>query len=236
LAERFSRREALGLGLSVGAATLLGRSGRWGAPQSAVAASCIARPEQTEGPYFVDERLNRSDIRSDPTDGSLRPGTKLALAFVVSRLEGSACVPLQKAVVDLWQCDAQGVYSGVQDFRSDMTGKRFLRGYQVTDASGGARFVTIWPGWYPGRTVHAHFKIRLDPEEKTGFEFTSQLYFDDALTDVVHARQPYAGRGAQRLRNSGDGIFRHGGDKLLLAPKAEGDSGYVARFEIALQM
>jgi protocatechuate 3,4-dioxygenase beta subunit len=197
------------------------------------AASCIARPEQTEGPYFVDERLKRSDIRSDPTDGAVRPGTTLALGFVVSRLDGSACVPLPGAVVDLWHCDAEGVYSDVNDPRFDTTGKRFLRGYQVTDANGEVRFVTIWPGWYPGRTVHVHFKIRLEPEAKKGFAFTSQLYFDDALTDVVHARAPYAPRGQRRLRNGADGIFRRGGDELLLAPTADGN-GYATKFEIAL--
>jgi len=202
----------------------------------AAAASCIARPEQTEGPYFVDERLNRADIRTDPSDGSVRPGTKLALTFAVSRLGGAACVPLRGAIVDLWHCDAAGAYSDVRDPGFDTSGKKFLRGYQVTDADGGARFVTIWPGWYRGRTVHAHFKIRLDPTAKRGFDFTSQLYFDDALTDVVHAQEPYAGKGQRRLRNSGDGIFRRGGAQLLLAPTADGSGSYAATFEIALEL
>ena len=208
---------------------------RLGSGVSSAAASCIARPEQTEGPYFVDERLKRSDIRTDPTDGAVRPGTKLALGFVVSRLDGAACVPLPGAVVDLWHCDAEGVYSDVNDPRFDTTGKRFLRGYQVTDANGAARFITIWPGWYPGRAVHVHFKIRLEPEAKRGFDFTSQLYFDDALTDVVYARAPYAARGQRRLRNGADGIFRRGGDRLLLAPTSEGNGDYAAKFEIALE-
>lgn len=209
---------------------------RWPAPNDAAAASCIARPEQTEGPYFVDERLKRADIRSDPSDGSVRAGTRLALAFAVSRLEGAACVPLPGAVVDLWHCDASGVYSDVKDPGFDTTGKKFLRGYQVTDADGRARFVTIWPGWYWARTVHAHFKIRPDPAAKRGFDFTSQLYFDDALTDAVHAREPYAGRGQRRLRNGGDGIFRRGGAELLLTPRADGSGGYAATFEIALDL
>ena len=82
---------------------------------------------------------------------------------------------------------------------------------------GVARFTTIYPGWYPGRTVHIHFKIRSAPTAKAGFEFTSQLYFDDALTDRVHTLAPYASRGPRTRRNDRDGIYRHGGTKLHLA-------------------
>src|SRR5262249_24919601 len=149
--------------------------------------SCIARPQQTEGPYFIDERLNRSDIRSDPTDGSVKPGTPLDLTFRVARLASQACMPLAGAVVDVWHCDHLCAYCDLEDPRFDPVGKKFLRGYQVTDSDGGARFTTIYPGWYPGRAVHIHFKIRSGPSSKRGFDFTSQLYFDDALTDRVHA-------------------------------------------------
>src|SRR5262249_61089228 len=75
---------------------LSGRSGRvvfGAATASAADASCIVRPEMTEGPYFVDERLNRSDIRVDPIDGSVRPGGKPALAVVVSLYRGPSCPP-----------------------------------------------------------------------------------------------------------------------------------------------
>ena len=114
--------------------------------------SCVVRPEQTEGPYFVDERLNRSDIRSDPTDGRIRPGTPLALTLLISRLSAGDCQPLPGAQVDIWHCDAQGVYSDVQDPGFNTIGQKFLRGYQVTNARGSARFVTVYPGWYLGRT------------------------------------------------------------------------------------
>ena len=74
---------------------------------AAVIPSCVVRPEQTEGPYFIDEKLNRSDIRSDPSDGSVKPGVPLRLAFHVSRVSDSSCSPLSGAVVDIWQCDAR---------------------------------------------------------------------------------------------------------------------------------
>jgi protocatechuate 3,4-dioxygenase beta subunit len=54
--------------------------------------------------------------------------------------------------VDVWHCDALGVYSGVRDFRFDTSGQKFLRGYQTTDERGEVRFLTIYPGWYVGRT------------------------------------------------------------------------------------
>lgn len=139
---------------------------------------CIVRPEQMEGPYFVDERLRRTDIRADRVSSPPTPGVPVHLTFRVSRFDGRRCTPAPGAVVDVWQCDARGVYSGVRDFagRFDTRGQHFLRGYQLTDAEGIARFVTIYPGWYPGRAVHLHFKIRTDPDAERGEVFTSQLY------------------------------------------------------------
>jgi protocatechuate 3,4-dioxygenase beta subunit len=196
--------------------------------------SCVVRPEQTEGPYFVDEHLNRSDIRTDPTDGQVKPGTPLALTLLVSRLNAGDCQPLPGAQVDIWHCDALGVYSDVQDPSFNTIGRKFLRGYQVTDARGEARCVTVYPGWYPGRTIHIHFKVRTAPAAQRSFEFTSQLYFDDGLTDRVHAEAPYASNGQRTARNQHDWIYRRGGDRLMLAPAAAAD-GYAASFAIGLQ-
>jgi protocatechuate 3,4-dioxygenase beta subunit len=75
----------------------------------------MVKPQQTEGPYFVDEKLNRSDIRSDPTDGSVKQGVPLRLVFHVSQVDGSSCKPLTGATVDVWHCNALGVYSDVTD-------------------------------------------------------------------------------------------------------------------------
>jgi protocatechuate 3,4-dioxygenase beta subunit len=227
-----SRREALTL-LGASGAVLLGIRAGSAAGRPRGRRVCVARPQQTEGPYFVDEKLLRSDIRSDPTDASVRPGSPLDLTFHVSRLEAGACTPLAGVVVDLWQCDHLGVYSDVRDRSFDTTGKKFLRGYQVTDQAGAARFTTVYPGWYQGRTVHLHFKLRSAPAASPGFEFTSQLYFDDALTDRVFTRAPYADRGARSTRNERDGIYRRGGAQLEL-DVTESPQGFAAAFEIAL--
>jgi hypothetical protein len=93
----------------------------------------------------------------------------------------------------------------------------------------------VYPGWYQGRTVHLHFKIRTEPAAQRGFEFTSQLYFDDALTDKVHASGPYASKGQTRTRNNQDGIFRRGGEQLMLAT-TESAGTYSASFAIGLQI
>ena len=193
--------------------------------------ACVVRPEQTEGPFFVDEQLNRADIRPDPGDGSVRPGAPLALTFLVSRITGAACAPLAGAIVDVWHCDADGIYSGVNDRGFGSTaGQQFLRGYQTTDTGGAASFITIYPGWYSGRATHIHFKIRTGD----GYEFTSQLYFDDALTDRVHGQEPYVARGPRDTRNANDGIFRNGGELLTLHVVESGD-GYAGTFDIGLQ-
>ncbi len=101
-------------------------------------------------------------------------------------------------------------------------------------AGGATWFTTVCPGWYQGRALHIHFKIRLTDSGRT-FDVTSQLYFDDALTDLVHAGAPYAAKGPRTLRNNGDGIFRNGGDKLTLDAAKEG-ARYSATFAIALQV
>ncbi|HEV8573997.1 MAG TPA: twin-arginine translocation pathway signal protein [Dehalococcoidia bacterium] len=132
--------------------------------QTATAApvACVVTPEQTEGPYFVDEMLNRSDITSDPADGSVSDGVPLRLTLTVSSVNGTTCTPAAGANVDMWHCDADGVYSDVSGGagQPDTSGQRFLRGYQVSDQNGQVVFQTIFPGWYSGRTPHIHFKVR----------------------------------------------------------------------------
>jgi len=194
-------------------------------PQTALP-SCIVSPEQTEGPYFVEESLNRSDIREG------KAGVPLRLVLRVSQVSASECVPLSGAIVDLWHCDAEGVYSDVTDRSFDTVGEKFLRGSQVSGADGTVEFITIYPGWYRGRTVHTHFKIR-NSTNLQGYEFTSQLYFDDALSDEVFAQSPYNSRGQRDMRNARDRIYQDGGQQLTLQ-LTEANQGYTGTFDIGL--
>jgi protocatechuate 3,4-dioxygenase beta subunit len=232
-----SRREMLLLmgGAAAVSAFACSASGLIGAESEPIA-GCVVSPKQTAGPYFVDEKLNRSDIRTDPTNGTVSAGVPLTLALTIMQVGKNSCKPLSGATVDIWHCDALGVYSDVQDENFGTTkGKKFLRGYQLTDPAGKVNFTTIYPGWYPGRAVHIHYSVRTDPASDWNKEFTSQLYFDEATTDKVHALAPYKQKGSGRMMNVKDGIFRGGGTEamLKLTPKGE---GYTAEYNVGFLM
>ena len=139
------------------------------------------------------------------------------------------CIRATGIQVDIWHCDAGGLYS--DEAANNTVGRKFLRGYQITDANGAVQFTTIYPGWYPGRTVHIHFRIRAFTGSTATFDFTSQVYFDDAVSDVVLAQAPYNTRGARNTRNANDTIFDAG---TLLALADDGNGGYVGTFDVAL--
>lgn len=239
-----TRREVLALLGSAGAVAVVGA----GLPRvvfaqdataeatEAVTPSCVVKPEMTEGPYFVDEMLNRSDIRVEPSDGSIKEGQLLYLTIYVMDVTGGVCAPLEGAQVDIWHCDAQGVYSDVQDAGFNTVGQKWLRGYQITDETGKVDFTTIYPGWYSGRAVHIHFKIRTESEAGDSYEFTSQFFFDDMLSDEVFTEASYSGKGARNTLNSNDSIYSSGGDQMLLQPVRAADGSYAATFYIGLDL
>jgi uncharacterized protein (TIGR03437 family) len=204
-------------------------------PSQALAASCTATPAETEGPYFVEENLNRSDIRVDPSDGSIQPGIPLTLQITVSQVTSSGCGVLPGVRVEIWHCNAGGVYS--DEAANNSSGRKFLRGYQITDENGVVNFTTIYPGWYTGRAVHIHFKVRTYSGSTKLDEFTSQFYFDESVTDVVHAQSPYSQHGQRDTRNSTDGIFRgtSNSDRLLLNV-TKTDQGYAATADVGVNL
>ena len=180
------------------------------------AISCVLTPELTEGPYYV----RGEKVRRDITEG--RPGVPLSLALTV--VDASTCKPVKGASVDIWHCDALGVYSGVQGNIGT-----FMRGVQRTDASGLVQFTTVYPGWYNGRAVHIHVKVHVGGS----VVHTGQFFFDDALTDVVYKQAPYSSRGARDVRDSNDSIYRNGGSKSLLGVTKSGN-GYIGRITMGV--
>jgi protocatechuate 3,4-dioxygenase beta subunit len=180
---------------SASAAGLL-QSGRAQAATDSTAASaddaCILTPQSEEGPYYLDPKLVRADIAEG------RPGVPLALRLRV--IEAGSCTPIAGARVDIWHCDARGIYSafpGQGDSHNiDHTGKTFLRGTQMVDGNGWGTFKTIYPGWYAGRATHIHFKVFLD--ERT--VLTGQTFFPEALNEYIYGNVPdYTKRPQQRL-------------------------------------
>jgi protocatechuate 3,4-dioxygenase beta subunit len=178
---------------------------------SAGVVSCVLAPEQTEGPYYVPS----AKVRRDVTEG--KRGTLLMLRLTV--VDASTCKALKGASVDIWHCDASGVNSGVQGSQ----GTTFLRGIQKTDAKGVATFKTIYPGYYPGRTVHIHVKVHLGGN----VVHTGQLYFPDATTDTAYKAAPYSSRPARAMRNAGDSIYRNGGKRSQLTVRKRSAGGYL---------
>jgi protocatechuate 3,4-dioxygenase beta subunit len=232
-----SRRELVALVGAAAAGSLAHRvaAQAGGREPTTVIPNCVVHPQQTEGPFFVDERLLRSDVRSDSRTGVVSAGSPLELRLTIAQVSASgACAPLAGARVDIWQCDAVGRYSDVNDRRNGTSGQTFLRGHQITDAKGIVQFTTIYPGWYPGRAVHIHFKVRTAASSSPAYEFTSQFYFDERLTDRVHARAPYSTHSGQRTRNESDGPFRDGGAQLVL-PVTERGQGYSASFTVGMR-
>ena len=150
-------------------------------------------------------------------------------------MSAGTCAPLAGTFVDVWHCDALGMYSDVRDGRFNTVGQKFLRGYQVSDASGIVTFQTIYPGWYTGARCTFTSRCGRTRPALAGVEFTSQLYFDEAMTDAVHAKAPYNTKGRRNTLNAADGIYRNGGRQLTLPLVAQA-GGYGATFDIGVKM
>jgi protocatechuate 3,4-dioxygenase beta subunit len=231
--DAISRRDALlklgGIATSLGAGALGARELLDASDAEAAAGgplavssglvSCVLAPEMTEGPYYVEG----DKVRRNITEG--KAGVPLTLRLTV--LDVSSCKPIKNAALDIWHCDAGGVYSETSVQGTEAL--TFLRGIQRTDKNGLTIFKTIYPGWYSGRTVHIHAKVYLGGRTA----HTGQLFFPDTLTDVVYTQSPYSQRPSRDVRNTSDSIFRNGGSRSLLKPKKDG-SGYVASIRMGV--
>jgi len=171
------------------------------------AARCTRAAEQTEGPFYFEVDRVRSDIREGRDGATLRLGVRV-------RDADADCEPIRNAVVDVWHCDATGSYAE--------PGETFLRGLQVTTGDGIAEFTTVYPGWYPGRTVHIHAKVHIDNETV----LTTQFYFDDDFTDRVFTQEPYAGDTGRDAYNDTDGLYE-GDLELTLSRETGGYLGLI---------
>jgi protocatechuate 3,4-dioxygenase beta subunit len=200
------------------------------AAETAPEPDCVLTPEQEEGPFYIDLEQVRQDIVED------RPGVPLALALTV--VDAESCEPIRDAAVDVWHCDALGVYSGEPLEGTD--GTTYLRGIQLTDANGLAEFATVYPGQYPGRTTHIHLKVRIGGRQSDStysgghVAHTGQLFTSDPRDAEVFALAPYNRNTAGTVPRNADGIFRdQNGSSAVLALAPAGSSlarnGFTAR-------
>lgn len=205
------------------------------------ARACPLIPEMTSGPYYVDAMAIRWDITED------RRGFPLDLTFTV--IDSSTCEPLPDAAVDIWHCDANGEYSGwngntlAETFANGRNTKTFLRGIQLTDSDGRARFRTIYPGWYEGRAIHIHLKVHTDGRAGTTYEgghvnHVGQVFFDDGLSDELMKQGPYASHVGTRTRNDQDTIYAKGGRdqivKVIPSAASRPEAGFRGEITLAV--
>lgn len=197
---------------------------------------CTLVPEQEEGPYYVDFRHLRRDLTES------KRGVPLQLRMIA--MDAKRCVPLENAALDIWHCDALGVYSGYTAMGGGERGgpggrgkgkggpggprgggpsdaQRYLRGVQLTNKEGVAEFATIYPGWYAGRTLHIHVKVHVggrnagDTYQGGQVSHTGQMFFPEDITADIARMEPYAQhRYVHRTLHSEDQVVRSQGGAL----------------------
>ncbi len=157
---------------------------------------CTALPSSAAGPFPSIEQLDRRDVTED------YPGHPLRLGI---RVVDGDCQPVPGAEVEIWHADATGDYSSFEDGgdgKDEGEGTTFLRGFQTADDDGILEFQTIYPGWYPGRAVHIHTRVRVGGDNV----LTAQLYFDEAYTEAVYQTGEYAQFGTPDTSWAADGL------------------------------
>jgi protocatechuate 3,4-dioxygenase beta subunit len=234
-----TRRQTFGLAGLAGAGYVASRAAGFGdgsvadpvGAARADAATCALAPLVTEGPFWVDEKLNRSDI----TDG--QSGVPLAITLNVVDADDD-CSAYAGATVDVWHANPDGNYSdepaGMGN--DDTEGQTFLRGYQVSDSKGQVTFKTIYPGFYSGRTVHIHVRVRTFDGNNTTTNFTTQLFFDESTNSTVFASGDYSG-GSRNTTNATDSVYteeQQDGNVLLVPLTGGVANGYSGEATVAL--
>jgi protocatechuate 3,4-dioxygenase beta subunit len=197
------------------------------------ASTCFLTPQETEGPYYFNANLLRQDIRQDTMTGVIKTGLPLNMLITVINFD---CVPIPNVLVDIWHCDKDGVYSGYagQPGGVSTIGQTFLRGIQMTEANGQCSFTSVYPGWYPGRVTHVHFKVRLTSTTYV----TSQFAFPDSTNTAVYTTPLYVAKGQNSLTNASDSIFGTANPEnqvMAVTPNAT-TGGYDGTFTIGINL
>jgi protocatechuate 3,4-dioxygenase beta subunit len=237
--QKLTRRRALEVLGSAGAAMVAGCSSSATAPSATAVASssttsqgtnstaCAITPSETEGPYPDRTGMlnNPAFHRRDITEG--RSGVPLELTMHVVNAKAS-CGPIANAVVEVWHCDVTGTYSEY----GQGAGQTFLRGLQTTDASGAVTFNTIYPGWYEGRATHIHVEVYVNGASVK----VTQIAFPEGVSAAVYASGVYASHGQNSISNARDNVFADGVADELATVGGSPTSGYTAALTIGVSV
>ncbi len=164
----------------------------WFTVPGAFAEELLRTPRQTEGPFYPNRLPLDTDNDLLLINDAITPAIG-EITWLSGRVLDLGGAPLRNVTVEIWQCDARGVYIHSAD--SDRT-KRDANfqgfGRFVTGSTGEYLFRTIKPVPYPGRTPHIHFKLKRGGSEL----LTTQCYIkghpqnerDGVLRDIRDTR------------------------------------------------
>ncbi len=199
------------------------------------AATCTVATELTEGPYYFDVDAIRADLRED------REGTLLRLGVRVR--DAASCKPIENAIVDVWHCDALGIYSGFESSSNGPGGGGGppppsgeappAGGQQPGDAGAGgsarsdeetylrgaqatnADGIVEFKTIYPGwyRGRTTHIHAKVHLDKQT--VLTTQFFTTTAFDAKVYAGAPYSEDQGRDTFNDGDGIYSASGELSL---------------------
>ena len=127
---------------------------------------------QTEGPFYPDKLPLDTDNDLIVVNNELTPAVG-EITYVSGRILDARGAPIRNALVEIWQCDAQGAYLHSKTDNKAKQDKNFQGfGRFITGSTGEYLFRTIKPVPYPGRTPHIHYKVKRGGKEL----LTTQLY------------------------------------------------------------
>jgi protocatechuate 3,4-dioxygenase beta subunit len=165
-------------------------------PSWAFADELVRTPRQTEGPFYPDHLPLDTDNDLLIINDGITPAVG-EVTHLTGRVLDARGNPIRNALVEIWQCDANGAYLHSGTGNEDRRDKNF-QGYGrfLTGSSGEYYFRTIKPVAYPGRTPHIHFAIQ-PPKDAGGEKLTTQCYIkgeqrndrDGVLRGVRDAKQ-----------------------------------------------
>ncbi len=177
--------------------------------------TCALSPTETAGPFPI---KTPADLVRENIVGN-KAGVPLLIKFIIQNTN-SNCDALTGVLVDIWQCDAKGNYSEYSgQLDGNFTSEHFLRGRQTTDANGNASFISIYPGWYPGRTPHLHVEVKRSSGASL---LITQVSFPEDVSKAVYGTSEY--KGDADTNNTNDGIV--GGANIADSVTGNTKEGY----------